>query len=323
MRSVIPAKAGIQMFSSSSGCRYQVRHDGKGAFKLRRRPDRGSGPTGLDLLICHHSPEGGTKITIQQAIFLGIVQGLTEFIPVSSSGHLVFFQSLFGLKEPQLFFDIMLHLGTLMAVVVFFRQDIWEIIQGIRRSLREKEVHPSARLFLWIILATLPTGLMGVLLKDWFESLFAEPKTVGVMLLITGSFLWLTRLTKKEGRTIEKMTWVDSILIGIAQGIAIIPGISRSGITITAGLFRGLDRELSGKFSFLLSIPAILGATVLEFRKIGTQGEIGLSLLGMVVAFFVGLFSLGFLMKIIKSGKYRHSPIIAGQSAGLIIFLTR
>jgi undecaprenyl-diphosphatase len=248
---------------------------------------------------------------------------LTEFIPVSSSGHLVFFQSLFGLKEPQLFFDIMLHLGTLMAVIVFFRQDIWEIIQGIRQSLKEKKVHPSARLLLWIVLATLPTGLMGVLLKDWFESLFAEPKTVGVMLLVTGSFLWLTRLTKKEGRAIEKMTWVDSILIGIVQGIAIIPGISRSGITITAGLFRGLDRELSGKFSFLLSIPAILGATVLEFAKMGTQGEIGLSLLGMVVAFFVGLFSLGFLMKIIKSGKISAFAYYCWAIGSLVIFLTR
>ena len=217
----------------------------------------------------------------------------------------------------------MLHLGTLLAVVVYFRQDIWEIIQGIRRSLKEKEVHPSARLFLWIVLATVPTGLMGVLLKDWFESLFAKPKTVGVMLLITGSFLWLTRLTKKEGRAIEKMTWIDSILIGIAQGIAIIPGISRSGITITAGLFRGLDRELSGKFSFLLSIPAILGATFLEFRKMGTHGEIELSLLGMVVAFFVGLLSLKFLMKIIKKGRISTFAYYCWAIGSLIIFLTR
>lgn len=217
----------------------------------------------------------------------------------------------------------MLHLGTIMAVIFFFRQDIWVIIQGIRRSLKEKKVDSSARLFLWIVLATLPTGLMGVLLKDWFESLFGEPKTVGVMLLITGSFLWLTRLTKKEGRTIEQMTCVDSILIGIAQGIAIIPGISRSGITISAGLFRGLNRELSGKFSFLLSIPAILGATVLEFTKIGSGGAVGLSLLGMIVAFFVGLFSLGFLMKIIKSGKISAFAYYCWAIGGLIIFLTR
>jgi len=239
----------------------------------------------------------------KQAIFLGVVQGLTEFIPVSSSGHLVFFQSLFGLKEPQLFFDIMLHLGTLMAVVVFFRGDIWEIARRVRRSLKEKESYPSTKIFIWIILATIPTGLMGILLKDWFESLFSEPKIVGGMLLITGSILWLTRLANKEGRTIESMTWIDSILIGIAQGIAIIPGISRSGATISAGLFRGLDRELSGKFSFLLSIPAILGATVLHLREIGTQGEIGLSFLGMAVAFIVGLVSLMLLMKIIRQGK--------------------
>jgi undecaprenyl-diphosphatase len=239
----------------------------------------------------------------KQAIFLGIIQGLTEFIPVSSSGHLVFFQSLFGLEESQVFFDVMLHVGTLLAVVVYLRSDIWKMVQGIREALRTREINSSAKLFFWIILGTIPTGLMGVFLKGWFESLFSMPKVVGIMLLITGAFLWLTRLPKEEGRRVENMTWIDSILIGIAQGIAIIPGISRSGATISAGLFRGLDRELSGKFSFLLSIPAILGATVLQLRKIGTRGEIGLSLLGIAVAFIVGLVSLMVLMKIIRQGK--------------------
>jgi undecaprenyl-diphosphatase len=251
-----------------------------------------------------------------------VVQGLTEFIPVSSSGHLVFFQSLFGLREPQIFFDIVLHLGTLMAVVVFFRQDIWKMVHGIRQSLKEKEIHPSARLLLWMILATIPTGLMGIFLKGWFESLFSKPKMVGGMLLITGLFLGLTRLAKKEGRTIERMTWIDSVLIGIAQGIAIIPGISRSGATISAGLFRGLDRELAGRFSFLLSIPAILGAIVLEFRKIGPSEQVGLSLLGMAVAFGVGLFSLRFLMKVIKSGKLHNFSYYCWGMGILIILLT-
>ena len=252
-----------------------------------------------------------------------MVQGLTEFIPVSSSGHLVFFQSLFGLKEPQLLFDIMLHLGTLMAVVVYFRKDLWKMAQGIIEAIKTREVNPSANLFLWITLATIPTGLMGVFLKDWFESLFSMPQVVGLMLLVTGLFLWLTRLTGGAGRTVEKMTWIDSILIGIAQGVAIIPGISRSGATISAGLFRGLDRELAGKFSFLLSIPAILGATILHIRKLGTQGEMGFSLLGMAVAFGVGLLSLKFLMKVIKRGKlHRFSYYCLGMGL-LIILLTK
>lgn len=252
-----------------------------------------------------------------------MVQGLTEFIPVSSSGHLVFFQTLFGLEEPQLFFDILLHLGTLMAVVVYLRRDIREMIQAIGRSLRENKIHPSARLLLWIILATIPTGLMGVLLKDWFESLFSKPRVVGVMLLITGAFLWLTRLAKKEVRTIERMTWFDSVLIGIAQGVAIIPGISRSGSTISAGLFRGLDRELAGRFSFLLSIPAILGATVLHIRKMGTHGEVGFSFLGMAVAFIVGYLSLRFLMKVIKNGKLHNFSYYCWGMGTLIILLTK
>ncbi len=251
-----------------------------------------------------------------------MVQGLTEFIPVSSSGHLVFFQSLFGLKEPQLLFDIMLHLGTLMAVAVYFRQEIWIMVQGIRQSLKEKKIQPSAKLFLWIVLATVPTGLMGVLLKDWFESLFSKPRMVGGMLLVTGLMLWLTRLAKNEGRRIEKMPWFDSILIGIAQGIAIIPGISRSGATISAGLFRGLDREFAGRFSFLLSIPAILGAIVLEFRKIGPSEEVEVSLLGMAVAFGVGLFSLRFLMKVIKNGKLHNFSYYCWGMGMVIILLT-
>jgi len=261
-------------------------------------------------------------MTILQSIFLGIVQGLTEFLPVSSSGHLVFFQSLFGLKEPPLFFDVMLHLGTLFAVVIYFWTDIWKIVQGIVATLKRKEKGQNqAKLFLWIILATIPTGIMGLLFKDWFESLFSKPKVVGVMLLVTGLVLWLTRWAKKERRDIEKMGWVDSVLIGIAQGVAIIPGISRSGATISTGLFCGLDRELSGRFSFLLSVPAILGATFLESRKIGPGIEVQTGLLGMMVAFFVGLFSLTLLIRIIKMGKISNFSYYCWGMGILMILL--
>jgi undecaprenyl-diphosphatase len=244
------------------------------------------------------------SISILQAVFLGVVQGLTEFIPVSSSGHLVFFQSLFGLKEPQLFFDVMLHLGTLLAVLIFFREDIRKMVVGTVESLKGGAKGPNqAKLLLWIVLATIPTGLMGLLFKDWFESLFARPRNVGFMLIITGTILWLTRRVKKVGRPLERMGWLDSVLIGIAQGIAIIPGISRSGSTISAGLFCGLERELAGKFSFLLSVPAILGATVLELRKIDAVGDLTPTLIGAAVAFVVGIFSLKFMMGIIKMGR--------------------
>jgi len=259
----------------------------------------------------------------RQSIFLGIIQGLTEFLPVSSSGHLVFFQSLMGLKEPPIFFDVMLHLGTLLAVVVYFWTDIWKIAQGLGAVLKRKHKNlPQVKLFLLIILASIPTGLMGILFEDWFESFFSRPKLVGGMLLITGLVLWITRFAKKEGKPLEQIGWFDAILIGIAQGAAIIPGISRSGATISMGLFCGLDRELSGKFSFLLSIPAILGATLLEYKKIDTVSDLGTVLIGTAVAFGVGILALTFLMKIIKMGKiFNFSYYCCGMGILMIILL--
>ena len=198
----------------------------------------------------------------------------------------------------------MLHLGTLLAVVVYFWKDILKIIRGIAAAFKgERKDQEGMRLLLWIILASIPTGLIGLCFKDWFESFFSRPKLVGGMLLITGIFLWLTRWTKKEGRKIMKMGWFDSVLIGIAQGMAIMPGISRSGVTISTGLFCGLDRDLSARFSFLLSIPAILGATVLEFKQISSPQELGITLIGTMVAFGIGILSLTFLIKINKIGK--------------------
>lgn len=218
----------------------------------------------------------------------------------------------------------MLHIGTLFAVVIYFWTDIWKIVQGIEATLkREGNGRKQAKLFLWIIIATIPTGLMGIFFKDWFESLFSKPKAVGGMLLITGLVLYLTRWAKKEGRLSERMGWIDSIIIGIAQGFAIIPGISRAGATISTGLFCGLDRELSGKFSFLLSIPAILGATILEFPKMGGAHELWTTLIGTAVAFGVGILSLTFLMKVIKMGKIANFSYYCWGIGFLIILLTK
>jgi len=229
---------------------------------------------------------------------------------------------MFGMEEPPLFFDIMLHFGTLLAVVVYFWKDILEIAQGLGAILKRRHKNPpQVKLFLLIILASIPTGLMGILFKDWFESFFSKPKTVGVMLLVTGLVLWLTRWTKNEGRPLEQMRWIDAILIGIAQGLAIIPGISRSGATISTGLFCGLDRELSGKFSFLLSIPAILGAILLEFKKIDINQEFLAILLGTALAFGVGILSLKFLMRIIKFGMLKSFSYYCWGTGALMIFL--
>jgi len=255
-----------------------------------------------------------------------VVQGLTEFLPVSSSGHLVFFQSVFGLAEPQLAFDVMLHLGTLLAVVVYFRTDVARILLGTWawvRGRRGEESESEAKLLLWIVVASIPTGLMGVLLKDWFESLFSMPKTVGLMLLVTGLLLWLTRFAGRKQKTTGEMGVLDALVIGIAQGVAIIPGISRSGSTISAGLFCGLNRELAGKFSFLLSIPAILGATFLEFREIDAASGIGVTLFGMAVSFFVGLVALKLLMKIVKKGKLSYFSYYCWAVGVLMVLLAK
>ncbi len=228
------------------------------------------------------------------------------------------------MEEPQLFFDVMLHLGTLLAVMIYFRTDIWKIFQGIGSTLKGKEENrEGAKFFLLIILASIPTGLMGILFKDWFESLFSKPKIVGVMLVITGLVLWLTRWKRKEGKTIKEMKWMDGLLIGIAQGIAIIPGISRSGATISAGLFCGLDRELSGRFSFLLSIPAILGATLLEFKRVDWSEPFLPTLFGTLMAFGVGVLSLKFLMGIIKKGEISKFSYYCWAMGILMLFLAK
>jgi len=228
-----------------------------------------------------------------------------------------------GFKEPPIFFDVMLHLGTLLAVVIYFWADIGRIIKGIVSTLRRKEENrEGAKLFLWIIVATIPTGLMGIFFKDWLESFFSKPKLVGGMLLITGLVLWLTRWANKEGKPLGRMGRFDAILIGIAQGFAIIPGISRSGATISMGLFCGLDRELSGKFSFLLSIPAILGAILLEIKKVDSGGALGTTLIGSVIAFGVGILTLTLLIKIIKMGKiFNFSYYCCGMGILMIILL--
>ncbi|MCX8118776.1 MAG: undecaprenyl-diphosphate phosphatase [Desulfobacterota bacterium] len=243
-------------------------------------------------------------MTFFEAAFLGIVQGLTEFFPISSSGHLVFFQSLFGMKEPHLFFDVMVHFGTLLAVVLYFRNDLQILlVQTGSALLKKRKGGPGTRLFALIAVATLPTGLMGVLLKDRIEPLFIQPKWAAGMLLITGAMLFLTRWFQNGKKGATEMRWVDAVLIGTAQGIALLPGISRSGATIAAGLFLGLNREWAGRFSFLLSIPAILGATVLELREVNSFAEFQAASVAAGIAFLTGLLALAFLMRVIRFGK--------------------
>ena len=246
------------------------------------------------------------------AVILGIVQGLTEFLPVSSSGHLVIFQHLFGLKESELFFDVSVHMGTLAAVTIFFWKEIRSIIISllrfseslIKREIPFSRIHDDAdlKLALMIIIGSVPTAIIGLLLKKASDQIFSSVSIAGAMMIITGLVLWVTHRFKKEGS--KKFSIKEALLIGIVQGLAVMPGISRSGSTIAAGIFLGLNREMAARYSFLLSIPAILGAEILVLKDLsGLNIPISSTITGTVSAFIVGYFSLKLLLYIVKKGQ--------------------
>jgi len=254
------------------------------------------------------------------AIFLGIVQGITEFLPISSSGHLAIFQN-FGLEDPHdrhLFFDTLLHLGTLIAVFIVYRKDIadmWRATLSLVRGRGQREVHGTderrvpqskARLALMIIIATLP--LVFILpLRRQVEFLGSQTWFVGLMLLVTGGILFLSDKLVKGYRDEKNMTAKNAIVIGFFQLFAIMPGISRSGTTITGGMLTGLDRAFAVRFSFLMSIPAILGANIIVFFTSMSDVDWSLMpqyLVGFVVATVVGYFAIGLVKRIVDAGKF-------------------
>ena len=256
-----------------------------------------------------------------EAIVLGAIQGLTEFLPVSSSGHLVLFQNLFGLKEPELLFDICLHVGTLSAVIIVFYREILDILKALFQIpgrmqtaggfIRLCEVDASIRMALLIVVGSIPTAVIGLLFKEITDQLFGSIAVVGCMLLVTGTVLWLTRNIRSDGRPIRKTTLKDALLIGIVQGLAILPGISRSGSTISADLFLGVDRKVAGRYSFLLSIPAIVGALVLglDAPELQTAIPMGTIIAGSVISAIVGWFALVILLRVVDRGQlHRFAP---------------
>ena len=260
-------------------------------------------------------------MNIIEAIVLGAVQGLTEFLPVSSSGHLVLFQNLFGLKEPELLFDICLHVGTLVAVHVVFYRDILEILKALIQILgrmktaggfwRLCQIDPAIRMALLVVAGSVPTAVIGLLFKEITDQLFGSTVIVGCMLIITGTLLWLTRKIRTAGRPIERTTVKDALIIGIVQGLAILPGISRSGSTISTALFLGVDRKLAGRYSFLLSIPAIVGALVLgiDAPELATSIPLTTILAGSLVSAAVGWLALVILLRVVDRGQlHRFAP---------------
>ncbi len=258
-------------------------------------------------------------MTMFEAFALAVVQGATEFLPVSSSGHLVLVPAVLGWEKPPLNFDIVLHFGTLVAVLAYYRRELVVICRHIIGSAEENQGseeksgplgNTSGRyLAVLIIVATIPAVTIGFLLKDWVEATLLNPLTAGIGLLVTGTALYTAdRLAaRREGSEAGTMTRTDALLVGIAQAIAMMPGISRSGSTITAGLWRGLDREWSAKFAFLMSIPPIAGAFALAAKDLAADADIVAQLpcylLGFVVSAVVGYGAIYAVIRSVGQGR--------------------
>jgi undecaprenyl-diphosphatase len=245
-------------------------------------------------------------MTIIQAIILGALQGATEFLPVSSSGHLVITKELFGAGTVPVLFDVLLHVATLVAVVIVLRRQVWAFLAAIARFVRRRSTQedaPYLRLIPIIIVTTAITGALGVGLDASFD--IRNPLVTSALFLVTAAVLAGTRWAQGD-RGLDRIRWSDALLLGIAQGFGVLPGISRSGITISAALYGGVDRGTAGEYSFLLSIPAILGALVLTLGDAGNLGaQVSLTALvaGCVSAAIVGFLALTLLLRLVRAGR--------------------
>ncbi len=246
---------------------------------------------------------------IYQGIILGILQGLTEFLPVSSSGHLVLGQIYFNITEAGLAFDVSVHMGTLAAVLVVYFSDIREILGSVFRfvsSPRGAEKDENLN-FAWCILAgSVPTALIGFGLKQFEDILFTSSLLVGAMLIVTGTLLWVSKKYYRDTSSGSGLTLGRALFIGTVQGLAVIPGISRSGSTIAAGMFSGIDRSTAARFSFLLSLPAICGAQIISIKDAMENGGLvdPATIYGTIVSFIVGLAALKLLLRLVHTGKF-------------------
>jgi undecaprenyl-diphosphatase len=236
-------------------------------------------------------------MTVLQAIVLGIVQGLGEFLPISSSGHLIVVPWLFGWAEHDLAFDVALHLGTLAAVVLAFARDWWQLITaGLAGLRRGRPLHDAESRLLWLLAAaTVPGVVAGLLLEKWAETVFRAPALVGVTMLVLGVILWIADRRFTGRGEILQISARDALLIGLAQACAIVPGVSRSGATITMALFLGYRREEAARFSFLLAMPITFGAAVYKVPQ----------LFGILAAGVVGFLSIRFLLAFVRARDYR------------------
>ncbi|MCH8990254.1 MAG: undecaprenyl-diphosphate phosphatase [Acidobacteria bacterium] len=241
-----------------------------------------------------------------QGLVLGVVQGLTEFLPVSSSGHLVVAEALVGFSSSGVMVEVVLHVATLLAVVLVYRNVLWDLTRGTVTGDRKAWAYVGL-----LAVATVPAGLVGVLLKDFFERAFESLLLVGVNFLVTGSFLWSTR-GRRQSATAEAPSAGRAVVIGIAQALAILPGISRSGATVSAAMWLGVDPVRAAEFSFLLAIPVIAGAAVLQLPDLsGNVVAVGTGplALGFLAALFAGVLAIRVFIAVLKQRAFhRFAP---------------
>jgi len=244
-------------------------------------------------------------MSLLEAIIIGIIQGATEFLPISSDGHLVLIPAIFGLVQPDLVLIGLVHAGTLLAIISYFARDLWAILKAVIEGLvkRKPFADDNARLGWLMVLGSVPAAVVGLALKDWFEQQFESPVVAAVGLLVTAAFLVVGERLLRGTKRVSELTWLDTLIIGSFQVLALLPGVSRSGTTIAAGLGRGLDRPSAARFSFLVGLPAIAGAGLLSILEIFTaQGSLpmGHYLAAFVAAAVVGYLCIAFLLNWVK-----------------------
>jgi len=263
-------------------------------------------------------------MSVWQAILLGILHGVTEFLPVSSSGHLVIVPYLLGWPDPGLALDTLLHLGTLLAMVIYFWSDLWRLLRAGLQSLRRRSLaDPDARVAWALVVATIPAGVIGLLFEDKIEQLFGVPMAAAAFLLGTALLLVLSELLGSRQRPITSISWVDSLLIGFAQTLAIAPGLSRSGSTIAAGLFVGFRREDAARFSFLLAVPVVLGSGLYQLAKLALDGgggtPAGVVVAGMAAAGISGYLAIAGLLALIRRHSLYVFAVYCALFGGLVL----
>lgn len=247
---------------------------------------------------------------IYQAIILGIVQGLTELLPISSSAHLALIPTIFNWNIPDSF-DVALHFGTLLAIGIFFFKDWIDLIIGGYKKVVKKEDSVNGRMFWYIVAATIPGGIIGFILDKYAEEILTKPLIIAIALIVMGIILYVVDKKSSTKTEYENMTFKQTFLIGLSQALAFIPGVSRSGVTMTAGRAMGVSRESAAKYSFMLSAPIVFAATVfklgdfIEYFTIASTTGIIAFVLGVAFSFIVGILVIKFLLEYLKKGSFK------------------